>query len=801
MTEHTLEVLEFNKICAAIAAYCVTEEGRAACLQKKPLTDKEKITAEKKLGSDFLSLLQTGAEPSVKKRPPLIEFLQSLGKEGSALSIEGIYSIGISAKHCNELHAWADAFEKANANKTPQQDVLQFIRTFPNLLEVYKAVFSFIDEDGDLKDIPELRSIKNKIAAIESDIEKTMRSYFTDEHTRDLLQTNIPVLRNGRQVLSVRSNFKGRIKGIIHEYSQSGQSFYLEPEEIVFKNNELLSAHAEYDRELQRLLKELTAKIAAYAPALEELSEKLIALDCVSASAKWAKNFHCVFAAQPQKDTAAFFLHQARHPLLGKTAVPIDLKLVANDRLLIITGPNTGGKTVSLKTAALFALMNQTGWPVPAGAQTCLPYFNFIACDIGDEQSLEQSLSTFSAHMQNIAEILRSADKESLIILDELASGTDPLEGGAIAMAVLDELAKRDALVFVTTHHGSLKNYGYTKQNCVNASVEFNESTLSPTYKIIMGVPGESHAIDIAERNGMPQHIIAQARAYIQDNRADVSALIQSLVQKHADLNKFEEEKQIEQQALRSDRRRIDLKELQLKQKELELRKQGYKRLDNLFSDKRRELENLIREIKEGELTSEKTKKVKQWFDNFESELAEEKTGMREENAELTALIKKRSDKNKHQTPQTPFSEGMTVYVSSFRRKGTLIRKEKKDTWLVSFDTVKMVVFENDLQPLESEQQKKQPVQIITEISSDKRPQFELRLLGLRIEAAEKALQDQLDLSAMHGIKEFAVIHGKGSGILQTMVHEKLKQTAFVQNFYFARPEDGGTGKTIVHLE
>ena len=248
-----------------------------------------------------------------------------------------------------------------------------------------------------------------------------------------MLQTPAPVLRNGRQVIAVRSNFKGRIKGIIHEYSQSGQSFYLEPEGIVLRNNELMRAQAEYEQELHRLLMSISAKLAEEAHALEQAYALVLELDCAAAAARWAYTENGVFV--PDTGNAqCFYLQAARHPLLGAAAVPIDLTLTADERILIITGPNTGGKTVSLKTAALFVLLNQTGWPVLAGEETRLPVFRYVGCAIGDEQSLDRSLSTFSAYMRTVGELLEAADEESLILLDELGSGTDPQEGGALAM-------------------------------------------------------------------------------------------------------------------------------------------------------------------------------------------------------------------------------------------------------------------------------------------------------------------------------------------------------------------------------
>ncbi|PIE97734.1 MAG: endonuclease MutS2 [Treponema sp.] len=791
MTEHTFEILEYNKICQNISKLCMTEEGKTECLNSKPSTDKSEISAKKKLASDFLALLQLDLKPPIKNRPPVLPFLKELKVKGAILKIEGIYSVGLLAKALYELHKWAENF--LNDNPNTENTAVLFIKNLPELETIRKAIFSFINEDGELQNIPVLSKIQKEINKIEDDITKIMQSYF--KNYKDLLQSELPTVKDGRQVIALKSNYKGRIKGVIHNYSQTGQTLYIEPDDIVEKNNELFSAEAKYRRELQKLLAELTEKIAENFSVIQHSISKLTELDIIYASARWAKQNNCVFAL-PTDENNPLCLHQARHPMLGKTAVPIDLKLLNKTKVVIITGPNTGGKTVTLKTVCLFALMNQTGWAVPASEKTRLPIFDFIACDIGDEQSIDQSLSTFSAQMKNISGILTIAGKKSLIALDELGNGTDPQEGCAIAMAVLDDLIEKGALVFVTTHHGALKNYGYTNELCENASVEFSHKTLAPTYKILMGVPGESHAIEIAENNGIPDKIISKANKLLTDNKADVSALIKGLIKKHSDLNEFEAVKKKEEKKLREAKRTADLKELKLKQKELELREVGYKRLDNFLKVKRKEMENIIREIREGEITKEKTAGVKKWFNEFEQSLANEKE---EINAEQKKIKEKtKSEKNKNSTPE--LKDGLQVFVSSYNRHGEIIRKERNGKWLVAIGNLKLSLPEEELIPEITERAEKK-TEIIIENKSSQKPVFELRLLGMRYEEASLALQKQLDLAVMHRLLQFSIVHGKGNGILQNMVHKTLKQFPHIKDFYFAKPEDGGTGKTFVVLK
>ena len=428
--------------------------------------------------------------------------------------------------------------------------------------------------------------------------------------------------------------------------------------------------------------------------------------------------------------------------------------------------------------------------------------------------------------MRTVGELLAAADEESIILLDELGSGTDPQEGGALAMAILDELFARRSRVFVTSHHGVLKNYAYRKSGCVNASVSFDEATLRPSYRILMGIPGESRAVDIAEKNGLSPDVIRAARAYMADSSADAAALIKGLMEKHEQLAVFEREKDETEKALREKQRRFDLNTLKLRQKEQVLRSQGYKRLNDLFEQKRNEIENLVREIQEGELTHEKTTKLKQFFADFGATLAEEQTDIRNEQEELSTLqqaLRNREQAQAHGKPangmpatgvlangvlacdasaRETLAEGIEVFIPHLHRRGIIIRKEKKN-WLVAVDTVKMTFPADKLEPLNTPAAaplRTPQVIIEAELHKESRPELELRLLGMRLDEAEKCLQNQLDLALMHNMQEFSIVHGKGNGILQTMVQEKLASTPYVAEFFFARPEHGGTGKTVVHL-
>jgi DNA mismatch repair protein MutS2 len=625
-------------------------------------------------------------------------------------------------------------------------------------------------------------------------------------------------------VLAVKANFRGRVKGIVHEVSATGQTLFVEPEEVVEKNNEILIEKRRLDGEILRVLREMTGRIAAQRWPLGELHEKIIRLETLRARARYSCGIRGHFALNGDRaqghdalspfPAVALVLRQARHPLLGSKAVPVDIAMGGNTRTVIITGPNTGGKTVSLKIVGLFALMNQFGLALPAGEGTVLPVFDKIYADIGDEQSLSQSLSTFSAHMTNIAAIAGTVTERSLVLLDELGSGTDPAEGSAIAMAILDYLMEKQARVIATTHHGILKNYGYTREGVENASVEFDGRTLSPTYRIIMGIPGESRAVEIAARNGLPTAIVSSARAYLDEERSDVSALIAGLKKKHQELDAAGAANKAEIFRLREERRRSDLKELRLRQKEIDLKAGGVGSLRQILAESRKTLENLVREVKEGELTREKTIKVKEFLAGLERSAAAEGEALEKE-GQCLAEERRRLDTEgppEEGLPQGALGDrtraaaaviepGAEVLAGEYRRRGRVLRADKKGAWIVEIGSLRMSVPEKDLIPLAPSPEDKKPLIAVPDLSPENQARFEINLRGMRLEEALEVLRRQLDAAALSGLQEFSVVHGKGDGILQRGVHEYLKHQGLVADYYFSRPELGGFGRTEVVLK
>jgi DNA mismatch repair protein MutS2 len=797
LLEKTQKLLEYNKIMEKVASNAISEEAANLLKESKPYFDPAQTQEVKNIVRTIFIHVKTSSDEPRSWLPSIGFLLPKITVQGMILDIDEALAIGLFIVRGEELKKWIlkddnpKDEQEPNAGKTALNNLLS---TPENLSCCYPAaveIFKIIDKEGKLRDIPVLRDIRRRIGSLEKELKNAISRYYGDEEYKHMLQSAIPSQRDGRTVLAVKANFKGRIRGIVHEVSSSGQTVFVEPLDAVDKNNEILLEKRNLDAEIQKIMRELTEKIMIHTDSIIWFHRTIIELECLRARAHYSTGTNGHFA----NNAEYILLRQARHPLIKK-AVPIDIEMKNTTRSLIITGPNTGGKTVTLKTVGLFALMNQSGLALLLDEGSSLPLFDGIYADIGDEQSISQSLSTFSAHISTISAITASVTDNSLVLLAELGSGTDPEEGSAIAMAILDFLLKKQSRMIVTTHHGVLKNYGYTKENFENASVEFDAQTLSPTYRIINGVPGESRALDIALSNGLDTGIINAARNYINEEKSDISALITGLEKKHRELAGIEKQSTIEQKKLKEEKRKADLKELQLRQKEVEIKREAHGKLQALLQESRKTLENLVRELKEGSLDREKTLKVKEFLNELARNVESESVILDEEERTLREELQK-------STPVTEFKEGMEVYAGPSRQRGVILRRDKKDgnSWIVETGSLKVSFNKKDIIPaLPAPNNRPKSASWAAELESAPSPVLELRLLGMRLNEATNAIRKQIDAASLAGIKTFSVIHGKGSGILQKGIHDFLKNEPAVADYYFSRPEQGGFGRTEVIL-
>ena len=801
----------------------------------EPLSATEEIERAKSLSREWLTYLCTTRPSALSAWLPVHGIFKIASTEGAQISLEQLKDLGT---FCTVVYNFRAAIQNARTD-LKLSALAELADELPDAGPVSAVVFRIITPDGELRELPQIAAIRGRIAALNARIKGIMQSFVSNTKLADVLESTVPVLRSGRQVLAVKSNRRNAVPGIIHEMSQSGLTAYIEPDEAVKCSNDLIQAEFELQAEIRKILLEATEKIRPYTGDLTAALKILEKADITRAAAAWGKAHDATFALACTQEEPLLLL-KARHPLLGEKAVPIDVRFVAGKNVLIITGPNTGGKTVTLKTIALLSMLNQSGFPIPAAEGTRLPVFKSVFADIGDEQSMDENLSTFSGHMKNIAKAVRYADERSLVLLDELGSGTDPQEGAAISMAVLDELIQKKSCVLITTHQGVIKNYGYTHAECINASVEFSSESLCPTYHLLMGVPGESHALDIAKRSGLPKEIVQHAREYIASEKTDVSALIRGLSEKHAEIDRRLTEFSEREEALEQKQLRAEERTLELRQKELELKAGIQRESQQFLEESRSRLENLVRMIKEGELTKEKTVAVKGFIAEMTAAVTEREEALQAEEECLSeqqeALEKKLRSRTSHKTKKKKsrlsdalkdadsiiiphsenknasgkktvsmkileFAPGAAVLAGKGKREGVIVAKRGKGQWDVQFGSIKMLCKQQELTLIASPKTRTPTYTVdLAGDTRDSKPVFELRLLGMRAEEAVRALERQIDLCTLSNLKNFSVIHGNGNGVLRQSVQDYLSNNPTVRNFYFAPPEDGGFGKTYVEL-
>jgi len=836
MHEHSLRRLDFFRLRERLEGYCLSYEGQALMRSPLPCSRPESVQALKQDLALLVDALQNRDLPPLSF-PNIEALVPKAQKEGVLLEVDELFALGLWTKSYDQLFAFLRSTLRPSREKDQTRHpsvgpdeinhglslgagensvdderwALPGIETIvfsaPSLSEIQKKIFAVVTEEGEMRDLPRLRSLRAAIQKAQAENLRLVNQYLSDPNLQDALQSNAATERDNRTVIAVKANFRGRIKGIVHEFSSTGQTVFIEPIELVERNNRLFELETRLAEEIRAILRETAEALRPLFPTLVEGRNFLAAADVRLARAFQLQREDLAIA---QVLASGVHLYQARHPLLGKKAVPIDVDIPDGTRVLIITGPNTGGKTVSLKTIGLLALLNQYGAGIPALPTSGFAIFDTICADIGDEQSIDQSLSTFSGHMKVISDIAASATGRSLVLLDELGAGTDPEEGCAIAMALLDYFLDRGCMTIVTTHHGVLKNYGYTKPGCLNASMEFDAHSLSPTYRIIMGVPGESQALEIARQTGLSGQIVDVARGYLDNERSDYTALMRSLGEKQRELDQLERERRQQLQRALESRRKADLEHLRVRQRELELRRQGVAELNKFLSESRRAFENLVRELRESGRKAEEASIGREMLQNVSNEIQRQADALarfEEETEALKGAMTSGQD-GIRRVDAAALQAGQKVLFQG--REAIVLRTLDAKKVLVQVGALRLPVAADALSLPREEKRKADraarammsyQVELSDSSGGAPRASPELDVRGMRLAEAIETLSRQIDAASLAGLSTFSVIHGTGEGILAKGIHDWLKTQPAVADYYFARPEDGGFGKTWIHLK
>lgn len=615
---------------------------------------------------------------------------------------------------------------------------------------------------------------------------KNERFRFSESYialNRQIVQNDNPVYRNERVVIPIFTKDKKNSDAYIQGQSSSGNTTFIEPFKLVELNNEVVLAEEKIRLEKIKILHELSQQCREIIPLLKEIDDFVIQFSFYYVFALWAKK---IKANHIQRGNDLSLIG-ARHPLLDEKAVAINICVDSKKRVLVLSGANCGGKTVTMKTIALFVALNQIAGFVPAESSSILPLFSDIFTDIGDGQSILSEKSTFSSHMSNISEISRECDESSLVILDELGSGTDPLEGSALSIAILEYLSSKARLTICTSHYNEVKNYAYLNENMMNASMQFDDKTGLPTFKILENIPGDSHAIETAKRAKIPQEIISRAKTLIGKEKNNSSSIITSLLSKTRTLDRKISEAEREKRVLEEERRSLEKKEEEIKKTLLSLEKDGYREINDYLRESRKNLEKLVKDIKTGELNKEKTKSVKTFLSNIEKKVEEVKDNI----------------DTKEETVNTTIDEtiaiGDSVYCGRNKTKGRIIAFSNSGA-LVEFENgmkLNLPLIEITKAP-KAEDEKSRVAHFSSLI---KKPKLVLDCRGKTLEETKMMIDDEIEAALLSSLFSFSIIHGFGEGILQKGVQEYLKNNRYVESFSFALPEDGGMGKTYVKLK
>lgn len=786
-----LRALEYDKVLQALKQCASSECAKEYCLTLRPFEKREEALQALEETDGALVLYYKFGTPSFSGLNDITGCAKRAAA-GAVLSIAELLRVRDVLSVTGKLARYA-----ADHNLGPALEKYTLC-LHPNKYLEERLNVSFIGED-EVADAASsaLKDIRRKQAHTKNKIKTSLESYIRSPGTQKYLQDNIITLRNDRYVLPVKAENRGEIQGLVHDTSASGATLFIEPMSVVTANNELSVLLAEERREIEKILQELSSEVATIAEALKESFETARFFDFTFAKAKYAEK--CRATMPVMENRRQICLRQARHPLIDpEKVVATDVALGKDCRAMIVTGPNTGGKTVSLKTVGLLTLMAKSGLFIPAKEESRVDFFDRVFADIGDEQSIEQSLSTFSAHMSNIIAILDRADENSLVLLDELGSGTDPAEGAALAISVIEHLNDRGALIMTTTHYAELKLFALQTPWVENASCEFDVATLKPTYRLITGVPGKSNAFAIAARLGLSETVIAMARYHLDNETVKMEKVIADLEisKKEAEYAAEKAEKDLILAREEAEKAKLQAEEMkaqaakelqQAKQKALAIAEQASREADALL----RQLEDL-----------QKEKDRKDFRDRISAAKADVKTM---ENKAEKALQEERKKGRKQFT--APLKPGDTVIILSLEREGIVVSPaDAKGMVQVQAGIIKTKVHISDLAPAET---KKVTVKISSPAPSvsfkaergSRRAENEVDLRGMTVYEAESTVDEFLNNCYLAGLKTVSVIHGKGTGALRTAVKNQLKRHPLVAESRLGTFGEGETGVTIVTLK
>ena len=788
MNRKSLTTLEYNKIIDKLQSFAVSRDAKNKAAKLVPMTDIDKINVCLTETGDAVSRLYAKGCASFSGVSDVMGSVKRL-EVGSCLNAHELLQISgvLSAAKAHKTH-----YEETQDSLTPLYDSLDPV---PSLYAQIKKCIISEDEISDDASA-NLKDIRRNIRLANDRIHTELNKILNNQALRNCLQDYVITSRQGRYCLPVKAEYKSQVPGMVHDQSATGSTIFIEPAAVVKLNNDIRELELKEEAEIQVILADLSAQAAEYTEQIATDYKVLVKLDFIFAKAQLARNWHCT---APVMNTEHYTnIKQGRHPLIDpEKVVPIDINLGKDFNLLIITGPNTGGKTVSLKTVGLLTLMAQAGLYIPALDHSQIGIFNNIFADIGDEQSIEQSLSTFSSHMTNTIHILKNATSDSLILFDEIGAGTDPTEGAALAISILNDLHQRGITTMATTHYSEIKIYALTTPGVENACCEFDVASLKPTYRLLIGVPGKSNAFAISKRLGLPEYLIDDAARRMDAEDIHFEDIISDLETSRATIRKEQEE------IARYKKEITDLKaELKAKQQRLD------ERTDKIIKKANQEAAEILKEAKE---YADETIKTMNKHGLSVKELEKQRTAVRDKiNKSQEKLAVKTAPPKSHKASDiSEFKEGIYVRILSMNLTGTVVgtpNTKGEVTVAVGSLTTKAKINNLEIitdykEPEESKPGKSSTGQGRIKMSKSASISPEINLLGCTVDEAVAKLDKYLDDAYISKLSQVRIVHGKGTGALRAGITAYLKGIPYIKNFRLGEAGEGDAGVTIVEFK
>ena len=782
MNNKYLDKLEYNKILDILSTFTNTCIGKELCLNLKPKFNQDDVICEISKTTEALNLCIRKGFPPLTNINNITLYNKIISNDGT-LSPKALLDLAYVLKVSRELKEYF--YDDTDFDISPFEKIGKYFSALYSNINVESTIFSSILDENTIADdaSPKLNSIRKKRRNLEQDIKEKLKFYIRSSYSK-YVQDTIITIRNNRFVIPVKEEFKNMVKGFIHDISSTGSTCFIEPISVFELNNQINNLKTEENIEIEKILFHLSSLFHPLAEELQNTFNTIGILDFTFAKAKYSKSLNAI---EPKINNEKYInLINARHPLIpNNSVVPIDIHIGHDFSCLVITGPNTGGKTVVLKTTGLLTLMAMSGLHIPAGENSSIFVFDNVFADIGDEQSIQESLSTFSAHMLNIIDILNLSTKNSLILIDELGSGTDPIEGSSLAISILEELYNKNCTVICTTHYPEIKNFALVTDGFENASSEFDIENLKPTYKLLIGIPGKSNAFAISKRLGLSSHILKRASSLLTSDDISIEELLKNIYDNKIEIEKEKETIKKNSNQIEYLRKSLEKQSSDLKNREKEIIDTAKIEARKILISAKEEANSIIKEINSN-------KNINQLRDKLNTSIKE-------------LSVSDNTESNSHGLATSEISVGMPVFIKTLNQTGTILSLPNKSNQVqVQVGLGKMSIDIDKLSRANISQYKSKPKApnfTNKPIIKSKNISTEINVIGYNIEEATFVIDKYLDDCSISKLKTIHIVHGKGTGTLRNGIHAFLKKHPHVESFRLGTFGEGEMGVTVVTLK